>query len=394
VSEAPPPPVPPGPTPPAGAERWRKGDFADFGLWTFLDCAAQGPLPNVAAEAARAAVRQKQLPFLIEDEDYFALPEAVRVLAARLMGCDAEDVAVTHSCTAGLALVAEGLDWRAGDEVLIPETEFPANVYPWLHLRDRGVQVRFVPPGDDLAAALRPRTRVVACGHVHYVTGARRALAPLAAACHAAGALLVVDATQSIGAVPLDVRADGPDLVAAAAYKWMLGPYGTGVAYVAPALRERLRVRGAGWMNFAGAHAFNELGRYDLTWRPGARRFDAYEPACFLNLYALRASLEYVLALPGGPAAVLAHARALFARLAGGLDPARYRMDGALDAERGSTLVAVEPLDPARVPPLAAALRTAKVRVSVRANRLRVSPHLYNDDRDVDRLLDVLARAG
>jgi selenocysteine lyase/cysteine desulfurase len=385
--------APPSGDRPAALQRWRREDFADFGMWSFLDAAAQGPLPNVAAEAARAALRQKQLPFLIEDADYFELPEAVRALAAQLMGCAADDVALTGSCTAGLALVAEGIDWAAGDEVLIPEAEFPANVYPWLHLKSRGVEVRFVQRQTDLAAAIGRRTRVVACGHVHYITGERRALGPLAAAAHAAGALLVVDATQSVGALPVHVRADGADLVAAAGYKWMLGPYGTGATYVAPALRERLRVRGAGWMNVARAHEFNTLGDYALEWRPGARRFDAYEPACFLNLYPWKASLEYLLALPGGVETVFVHAQALLARVAGALDPARYRVDGAVDREKGSTFFAVEPVDHARVPALAAALRAAKVRVSLRANRFRVAPHLYNDDRDVDRLLDVLDRA-
>jgi selenocysteine lyase/cysteine desulfurase len=373
--------------------------FSDFGGRAYLDCAAQGPFPKDAIAATLAALRLKEHPEELPETLYEELPARAREAVARLIGCSPHSIALGAGASHGLNLAARGLPLRPGDEVLLAHGEFPANVYPWLNLEAAGVRVRFVRPAQgpsveaaEMVRAIGPRTRLLTVSLVGYATGDRADLLALGAACRERGLFLVVDGAQAVGAIDFRVADHPIDILAVSGYKWLLGPYGTGFTYVSPRLIERLRVPDANWIGMEGSNRFNALQEYRLQFREGARRFDAPETAAFIHLSAFTASVEFLNRVRVGT--VEAHARRLLDLLVKGLDRARLRVISDLRPERRSTILAIEAgsLDDTRR--LARRLRERGVVVSVRENRIRVSPHIYNGPGDIERFLEAAAQPG
>jgi len=370
--------------------------FASFEGTAYIDTAHSGALPLAAAEAARDAVRKKTRPDLLENELYFSLPAGIRARAARLFGCDERNVAVTNGAGQGINAVARGIEWHAGDRVVLPELEFPSNLYPWLWLRRRGVEVIEVPPDDEetgavspqrLAEHVTPGTRVVAFSHVNYTHGGLCDPAPIVDAARAVGAVTVLDASQAAGVQPFAFADSGVDVYVSAGYKFLLGPYGTGIALFTDRMIEALGVSDLVWWSVEGSENFNALPRGDIHLRPGAGRFDAHETASFLNLAAWTVSLDLV--LEAGPETVRAHARRLCDRLLSGL-PEGFSAGSPLEESRRSHFLTVRGTTPEVTAVAHHRLAEARVQVSLRGDRLRVSPHLFNSEEDIDRMLDVL----
>lgn len=368
-------------------------DFHDFGGAVYLNCAFHGAMPKVATGAVEEVLELKKRPHRIRDEDHFDYPDAFRAATADLIGADPRDVAVTDSATHGVMILVAGLDWREGDEVVLPAGEFPANLFPWRSLESRGVAVREIslPPDVDpverLAASLRDRTRVVAASWVSYSSGHRLDIARLGSICREAGVLFAIDGSQGIGGLPFSIREIPCDLVTCAAYKWMLGPYGVGFAWVRPDLVERLRPANINWFSLEGARDFARLSDCELVFVPGARRFDINEPGNFLNMAGAAAATRYVGEV--GPDTVRAHVGALFERLADGLQPGIRPLGSSDPAQRSNILcLALPPERDGET--LFEALRRERIFLSRREGALRISPHLYNDVADIDRLLGVL----
>jgi selenocysteine lyase/cysteine desulfurase len=372
--------------------------FSDFGGRAYLDCAAQGPFPKDTVAAALAALRLKEHPEELPETLYEELPARAREAVARLIGCSPQSIALGTGASHGLNLAARGLPLERGDEVLLPHGEFPANVYPWLHLDAGGVRVRFVRPATgpsveaaEMVRAIGPKTRLLSVSLVGYATGDRADLAVLGDACRERGLFLVVDGAQAVGAMDFRV-ADYPiDILAVSGYKWLLGPYGTGFTYVSPRVIERLRVPDVNWIGIEGSNRFNLLQDYRLQFREGARRFDVPETAAFIHLSAFTASVEFLNRVRVGT--VEAHARRLLDFLVKGLDRTRLRVVSDLRPGRRSTILALEAgsLDDTRR--MARALRERGVVVSLRENRIRVSPNIYNGAADIERFLETAAEA-
>jgi len=369
--------------------------FAPFDL-AYLDAASQGPLPLAAVRAGREALALKERPYRIPSGLALTLTAEVRALYSRLFSCREEAVALTTGAGAAVNAVARGLDWKEGDEVVLPDGEFPSNDWPWRLLARCGVRVvRVKPPeraiavtAEGLAAAVTPRTRVVAFAHVSYLHGGRLDPAPVVAAARAAGALTVVDGSQAAGAVPFDFGASGVDVYTACAYKHLLGPYGSAVALFSPAALERLGSGDLAWQSVKGSEDVSRLPRGELELRPGAVRFDAHEAASFGNLMPLADSLRLI--LEATPHGVQAHARALGDRILAKL-PAAFVPASPLEPVQRSHIVCVAGRDPRATAAAHARLLAAKIQVALRGDRLRISPHLHNSDADVERLLAVLA---
>lgn len=364
-------------------------DLFDLGERAYLDGANHGPMPRRALDAARHALEWKRDPATLDDALYFALPDRVRRAGAALIGCAPEDVAVVTGASHGISLVACGLDWRPGDRVVLPRGEFPANALPWLALRSRGVQVQPVDP-DRVVDAVEG-ARVVSVGHVNFATGRRFDLDAIGSACAAHGAILVVDAAQSLGAVPFDVRRCGAAVVAVAGYKWLMSPYGTGLTYVHPDHVERFRLPTFNWATIVGADDFNRLVDLEPVHRPGAIRFDVPETAAFIHGAAMAESLELI--LEAGVDSIYRHALGLLDRMVAGL-PAAFRVDSDLEPARRSTILRIVGPDPEATRRAHARMVKAGVAVSLREGGLRVAPGIWADEGDVDRFLEVLEGAG
>jgi selenocysteine lyase/cysteine desulfurase len=360
---------------------------------TYLNCANMGPQLRSATAAGLEAVHANSAPWLRTPRDWFTGPERLRSLAARLMNADADSVALVPSVSYGIAIAASNLPVGAGQSIVVLDQQFPSNVYAWRELARRsGAQVRTVLRDanagwtDALLAAIDSRTAVVAVPNCHWADGGHVHLERVAAAARGVGASLVVDATQSLGAYPLDVGALRPDFLVAAGYKWLLGPYGLGYLYVAPRWRSEGIPLEHSWLARAGSDDFARLTRYTDEFRSGARRFDVGECSQFTTLPIAAAALEQVLSW--GVPRIQRSLAALTDRLAAGAE--QIGATALSPTHRVGHLIGIRmPSSPdAR---LAQALAAARVYVSIRGDYVRVSPYLYNDAGDIDRLIAVLA---
>ncbi len=359
---------------------------------TYLNCAYMAPQLLSVTAAGRAAVGGKGRPWTVGPQDFFDASDRARALFAQVVGARAEDVALTPSVSYGLSLAAQALPIRAGERVLVLAEQFPSNVYPWRHAVERaggGAAVVTVPrPAGDwtdaVLSVLDDRVAVVALPNVHWTDGAALDLVRVGDACRRVGAALVVDATQSVGAMPFDVALVRPDFLAVAAYKWLLGPYSAAFLYVDPRHHGSTPIE-FNWMNRERAADFASLVEYREGFAPGARRFDVGERSNFVLMPMVVAALEQVLAW--GPRAIADTLAALTGRIAAG---ARQRGLLALSPPaRGPHMLGLR--FPRGLPgDLAGRLASQGIHVSVRGDSLRVSPHLYNDLADVDRLLSAL----
>ncbi|MCC5954110.1 MAG: aminotransferase class V-fold PLP-dependent enzyme [Acidimicrobiia bacterium] len=320
--------------------------------------------------------------------------EEVRGTAAALMGVDLADMAFVKNTTEGLSFVATGLDWRPGDRVLVPDREFPSTVYPWLGLEHLGVEVELVEPRGSAWAlpteafeeALEARgARVVCVSWVQYARGWRLDLPSLAEVCHRHGALLCVDAIQGLGAVPADFGAWGVDLACADAHKWLLGPLGVGVMSISPAARRQIRPSEPGWASVVHRDDYENLS---LVYDPSARRYEGGS-VDLGAIAAMGASLD--LLATAGPAEVWAHVDRLCSSAS------------AMLAERGATILSDREAAPSGIVTfefpgvdsdgLAAALDERDVLCAARGGGVRISPHAWMPDDEVDRLAAVIDHA-
>ncbi|MDH3743755.1 MAG: aminotransferase class V-fold PLP-dependent enzyme [Acidobacteriota bacterium] len=372
-----------------------KKDFVDFADSVYLNCATQGPLPRVAVAAGRQALDLEARPEQITDEMYFSVPDGYRAAVAALVQADSRDVAVTDSTTHGMMLLVNGLDWRSGDEVLLPVGEFPANRFPWLSLEKRGVVVREIDLAggelgavETLAAAITERTRVVSLAWVSYRTGERLDVDAIGELCRDRRVLYAIDASQGVGGLEFDLRRTPCDLLACSGYKWMLGPYGLGFAWISPEIGERLALGNINWFAVRGARDFSRLSECRFEFEPGARRFDINETASFAKLGAGTASARYLAGI--GVDRAEAHTKALLDRVLAGLPP-RFRALLQPDSSPRSNLLFLTADSEEMVGAAYRRLGERGVSVGWREGAIRVSPFVYNDQEDIDRLLEGLA---
>lgn len=314
--------------------------------------------------------------------------EGIRKQAARLLGATAGEIAFVRNTSHGLGLVAEGLDWKPGDEVAVATSlEYPSNVYPWLHLKDRGVSVREIEVREGgvtpeaVAAALTPRTRLVAVSSVQFATGYRTDLDALGALCERAGVLLCVDGIQSVGCMPVDVKKSRIHFLSADSHKWMLGISGIGLLYVDAAVLPRLRPVLVGWRSTTDMWNFN---RAHFELRAEAAKLEEGSHA-YTGLYALGAAIDLLLEV--GPAEIEARIRELLARADAGLRALGCEV-GPAPEHRAGILTFLPPGAEPRA--LYSYLSERNVSVSLRRGRIRISPHFYTRPEELDRVVELV----
>jgi selenocysteine lyase/cysteine desulfurase len=357
--------------------------------WAYLDHAAVAPLSGGAMEAlsrwARDAGENGSANYPAWNKQIADL----RRLSAAMISAELEEIAFVENTTAGVNFVAEGFPWQPGDNVVTREDEFPANQYPWLHLADWGVETRRIPLDrgrlslDRLAEAIDGRTRIVTLSWVAFSNGWRHELDEIVKLVHDRGALVFLDAIQGLGVFPLDVKKTPIDFLAADGHKWLLGPEGAGVFYIRREHLKLLRPVGVGWNSVKNEHDFHKIV-YDL--KDNAERYEGGSQNV-AGLLALRASLELLARFP-----VEAIARRVFEIT----DYACRRLEsiGAVvlsdrSEEHKSGIVSFE--FPGRDPNEIRRQCFAKeIILSCRANRLRISPHAYNDESDIDRMIEAM----
>lgn len=323
--------------------------------------------------------------------------ETCRQLAAATIGAEPTEVALVPNTTFGIGLVAEGFPWEPGDNVLVPANEFPSNLHPWRNLERRGVRLKTLEPDpqgrldlDRLADAIDSRTRIVSLSWVGFASGFRVDVGTVAEICHDRGALFFLDAIQGMGVFPLDVRRDGVDFLAADGHKWMLGPEGAGIFFVRHELLDRLAPLNVGWNSVGGAGSFRAD---EMRLKESAGRYEGgtLNVAGFLGLSAsLKLLRDWGLGTDASGVAdrvlkITDFACERLVSIGAEIFSPRYA-----ESEKSGivsfSVAGPEPSDVRRK------CLDAGVVLSVREGRLRIAPHAYNDEADVERLISALTR--
>lgn len=363
----------------------------------YLNHAAVAPWPRSAAEAVQRFALENMQRGAQDYPNWIQVENALRSNLARLIHApSAADIALVKNTSEGLSMIAYGLAWQPGDQVVITDQEFPSNRIVWESLARLGVKTLVAQldqgesPEAAIAAVITPKTRLISVSSVQFGTGLRLDLARLGALCRQHGVLFCVDAIQSIGAEPLDVQALGIDFTTADGHKWLLGPEGLGLLYVRPEIREQLTLHEFGW------HMVKHRGDYSRTdWSPAedARRFECGSPN-LLAAHALKASTDLLLAVGMAQVQTLLQARMqyLYEKLAGidGFQPIT-----SSDAKRRSGILTCRfnQMDSAK---LHQQLMNAQVICANRGGGVRFSPHFYTPfsvlDQAIGRLGAILDR--
>jgi cysteine desulfurase/selenocysteine lyase len=366
--------------------------------WTsdtiYLNHASVGPLPERTRQVLDGFNRKRAAPFQLPDRELMLTLAESRRLTASLINASPEEIALSINTGFGLSLAARALPLQQGDIVVASDREFPANVYPWMMLKDIGVTLELAPttgegwPDEDylLERVGDPRVRVLAVSLVQFSNGYTVDLARLSNATRAAGTYLVVDAIQGLGHVPVDVRRTPVDVLACGAQKWLLSPWGSGFVYVRRELIRELRPAITGWMAFEGTDDFSRLTEYNDTLRGDARRFELITLP-YQDFAGMNASLALLLEL--GIANIGRHLRTLHEPVLTWSTNAGARVASPQD-ERGSGILCVAPRD---VGATFRALKAAGIVCSLREGAIRLSPHAYNTIDDMQRVVEALEQS-
>jgi selenocysteine lyase/cysteine desulfurase len=357
---------------------WRavRAEFPALSNWTFLNTATYGQLPKRAVRATAEHFAHRDALACTDFLSWFDDADAIRQSIARLIQCDAEDVAFVTNASTALGLLMTGIDWKPGDQVLSLEHEFPNNLYWPSLLASEGVEFVEVPYGR-LMDSLTNRTKLVLVSTINYSTGFRVPLDELGRVLRQRGIIYYVDGTQSMGALRFDVRSVQPDMLAVHGYKWLISPNGAGFMYVSPELRRKLRPNVVGWRSHKDWRRVDSLHH-------GAPEFvestEKYEGGMlnFPSLYAMGASIDLILEL--GPDRIEARVLDLAAKCAQSL------REAGGEVEYGNTPIVTARFEGRDATALARSLRDQRIVVSARHGRLRVSTHFYNDETDIERL--------
>jgi selenocysteine lyase/cysteine desulfurase len=367
----------------------------------YLNCAYMSPLAKPVEAAAVEALVRRRDPTSIRPEDFFTDADTARGLFARLIHApDPSRIAIIPSVSYGMATVAKNLYLRAGQNVVVAHAQFPSNVYGWRRMcTDAGAELRAVRPPQGgprrgegwnarLLEAIDSDTALVALGNVHWADGTRFDLERIGARAREVGAMLVIDGTQSIGAMPFDVTRIQPDAVVCASYKHMMGPYALASMWLGPRL-DGGRPLEETWLGRRGSEDFAALVDYDDEYQPGALRYDMGERSAFVLMSMLIAALEMIQSW--GPEHVQRYCRGLMADAVADAQALGYVVED--EAWRGWHMFGLRLPDSVDAARLQSLLRERRVTVSMRGDAVRVAPNLYNESDDVDALMDALRTA-
>jgi selenocysteine lyase/cysteine desulfurase len=360
----------------------------------YFNCAYTAPLLRSAAAAGQAALQAKSNPWRITSNHFFETIEENRVLFGKLIGCDPGHVAIIPAVSYGVALAAKNLPVEKGQTIIVLEDQFPSHVYAWRRLisEKEALLVTIPRPTDNdwtsaVLEQIDQRTAIAALPNCHWTDGTLIDLVKIGEKCREIGAALVVDGIQSLGAMPFSVEAVQPDFLITAAHKWLLGPYSYGFCYIAPNWQGGTPLE-ENWLNRLGSEDFARLVDYRDQYQPAARRYDVGEASNFILAPIAEAALRQL--LTWGVERIGETLRTITDQIAAKALSSGFQVpDAGTRAPHMLGLSTPEGL-PKELP---VHLAREKVFVSVRGNSIRVSPHLYNTEEDIERLFSALEKA-
>lgn len=358
---------------------------------TYLNCAYTSPLLCSSEKEGVSAVQAKRTPWKITPADFFTTLESIRGLFSRIVNCPADDVAIIPAVSYGIALAARNIPLKEGQNILVLEDQFPSNIYSWNRLAEKSKgQVRIVKRPRDydwtsaIIRAMDEKTAIVALPTCHWTDGTLIDLVRIGEICRAEKSALVLDGTQSLGAMPFSIQDIQPDFLITTAHKWLLGPYSMGFCYVHPRWQKGVPLE-ENWLNRKGSQDFSRLVDYQNDYQPGARRFDVGESSNFILSPVVKASLSQLLEW-----GVENIARTLCSKI-DAISRTAKELGYELPPQpmRAPHMVGLSM--PGGVPKnLPLRLSEKNIYVSVRGDAVRIAPHLYNTDEDLARLFEAL----
>ena len=351
----------------------------------YLNHAAVAPLCQPAAEAmqwlAQDALENGSLHYAKWLETY----EGLRKSTAKLINSEASEIAIVKNTSEGIATIAMGIDWRAGDKIVVFREEFPANQYCWRRLEQKGVRLEWrsvTDPVEEIGAAAKG-ARLLSISFVQFLTGHRVDLNQIGEICQRNGAIFVVDAIQGLGAFPIDVRSAQIDALAADGHKWLVGPEGCGILYVSRRIQDKVEPVEFGWTNVAG---YNDYGSRDMTLRVDAGRYEC-GTLNTIGCFGLRAAIDFLLEI--GTQRIAAQVQALGDQVAEGVTKKGYEL---ASVRTPTTAAGIVSFRKAGVDPVMAVakLRHHGVIAAARAGWVRTAPHFYNTEEEIQKMLELL----
>lgn len=362
---------------------------------TYLNNAYMAPSLKSVSEAGILGIQQKEMPYQVSIQDFFEPTQKLRQAYAQLLNVnDAQRIVTIPSVSYGIANAAQNIRFRAGDEILLVDEQFPSNVYVWRTLAQKyQLKIKTVFPPDELEnrgqiwnekilAAITSQTKVVAMAHVHWADGTLFDLPVIRQKTREVDALLIIDGTQSVGALPFDVQKIQPDALVCGGYKWLMGPYSIGLAYYSTYFDQGTPIEES-WMNRLGSEDFSNLTSYQDQYVPGALRYGVGEHSNFILVPMMIAAIQQL--NKWGVANIQEYCHHLtndaikqLLNLGCYVEPEAYRAAHLFGVKLPSGIdLAI----------IKEALAQQKVHVSVRGNSVRVSSHLYNDSSDLQKLV-------
>jgi cysteine desulfurase/selenocysteine lyase len=354
----------------------------------YLQHAGISPLPDRSARRGEAQIRRVVDYGGHNPQAFGEIAEEARAAFASLIGADQSEIAFVKCTSEGLSFVARGLAWRRGDNLVTASCEFPSNLYPWLGLEKQGVEVRMVDPEagrvppEKILAAVDGHTRLVALSSVQFISGYRADLDGIGDLCRSRGILLCVDAIQSLGVIPMNVRDTPVDFMAANGHKWLMATEGLGCLYVSKDAMDRLDPVELGWFSVRNRFDFETI---DFTLDPTARRFEP-SPHNHIGLAILAESLHLLQEV--GIGSIRERVFGLVDHLAAGLDPG-WKVLSSMDGKERSGIFTFS-VPGCDSKDLVKKLLDRGVVTAPRGGGIRVSPHFYNTTGDMDEFLERL----
>jgi len=366
---------------------------------TYINGAYMSPQLKSVEEAGMKALLRKSQPTSISQDDFFTDRVILKQRFAQLIDApDYQNCAIIPSVSYGIATVAKNIDFKKGEEILIVDEQFPSNVYAWREkekTQDAVIKIVKAPEtktgrakqwNQDILSAITPKTKVVAMGHIHWADGTLFDLVSIRKKAHSVGAKLIIDGTQSVGALPFSVQEIQPDALICAAYKWLMGPYSMGMAYYADSFNDGQPLE-YNWINRKNSEDFSQLVNYQDSYKPKADRYSVGESSNFILVPMQIAALDQLLAW--GQDAIQEYTHHISAKAIRAL-----RAKGCFieeDTHRSKHLFGIYLPETINMEVVKSRFRESNISVGFRGKAIRVSPHVYNAQADFERLIDCFA---
>lgn len=364
---------------------------------TYLNCAYMSPLLKTVEKQGMAGIMKKRNPTSVSPKDFFTDTEKLRKEFAKLIQAEAPRIVIIPSVSYGMANVMNNLKVSAKDNIVVAAEQFPSNYYPWQRLQaDTGVQIKIISApetktnrgkqwNERLLEAIDSTTKLVALGHVHWADGTKFNLKAIRARTREVGARLVIDGTQSVGALPFSVKEIQPDALICAGYKWLMGPYSIGLAYYGESFDKGKPVE-ENWINRLSSENFAALVNYQPEYQPGALRYEVGEHSNFILVPMMLEALKQI--NQWKPKAIQDYCKSITQKPIALLREAGFWIEE--EGARGYHLFGIRLPEGADMEAVKKRIIKNKISVSFRGNAIRVSPHLYNTESDMMKLAKAL----